>query len=153
MKLSHIGVNKMVNIGNKVDSLRYAKAKCSVLSTKVLLDMIKSNSLEKGDVLRTAEIAGIMAAKQTSLLIPLCHQINLNTCRVQIELKEESFEIETYVESFSKTGVEMEAIVACQISASTIYDMCKAVDKKMTITNLRLVEKFGGKSGHFINNI
>jgi cyclic pyranopterin phosphate synthase len=152
-KLTHTGNNKMVNIGNKDVTFRYARARCNIITTEELLIEVKNNSIAKGDVLRVAEIAGIMASKQTSNLIPLCHQINLNTCKVDIKIVENGFVIESYVESHSKTGVEMEALIACQISAATIYDMCKAYDKSIVITNLKVIEKFGGKSGHFINNI
>ena len=151
-KLTHSG-NNMVNIGNKEISLRYAKARCNLIASKELIFEVKNNNIAKGDVLRIAEIAGIMASKQTSNLIPLCHQINLNTCKIKIDIVDNGFIIESYIESHSKTGVEMEAIIACQISAATIYDMCKSFDKTMIITNLYVIEKYGGKSGHFINKI
>jgi cyclic pyranopterin phosphate synthase len=147
--LTHTGPNKMVNISNKSDSLRYAKASCIVKSTETVINLIKNNQIAKGDVLRTSEIAGIMAGKKTSELIPLCHQLNLNTISIKIELGHDSIYIESYAETIGKTGVEMEAMVAVNIAALTIYDMCKAADKSITITDIKLIEKFGGKSGHY----
>lgn len=149
LKLTHSGESKMVNIGEKENSLRFAKAIGYVKTSKDLIDYIKNNPIEKGDVLRISEIAGIMAAKKTSDLIPLCHQININTCKINISIEDTYFMIESYVESFSKTGVEMEAIISCQITASTIYDMCKSIDKKMIITDIKIIEKSGGRSGYF----
>jgi molybdenum cofactor biosynthesis protein MoaC len=147
--LTHTGPNKMVNVGNKQDSLRYAKALCKINTTQDVINLIKNNQFAKGDVIRTAEIAGILAAKKTSELIPLCHQINLNTVNIKIEINDTSLTIESYVETYGKTGVEMEALVAANIASLTIYDMCKSADKGIIITDCKLIEKFGGKSGHY----
>lgn len=151
--LTHTGPNKMVNIGQKLPTFRYAKASCFIKVKKDVIDLIKSNSNSKGDVFRTSEIAGILAAKKTSDLIPLCHQINLNTVKIQIDIvNEEKIRIEGYAETNERTGVEMEAMVAVSVAALTVYDMCKAVDKGIEITEIKLDEKFGGKSGHYINS-
>jgi cyclic pyranopterin phosphate synthase len=152
--LTHTGPNKMVNITTKQENLRYAKAQSIIKTKPEVIELIKTNQIAKGDVLRTAEIAGIMAAKNTFNLIPLCHQINLSTVKIRINLPESEpdkqlIKIESYAESVSKTGVEMEAMVAASITALTIYDMCKAADKTMEILETKLIEKFGGKSGHF----
>ncbi len=152
-KLSHTGSNKMVNIGTKSDTLRYAKAECLIKMKPHVIDHIKSNQCSKGDVIRASEIAGIFAAKKTSELIPLCHQLNLNTVKIQIHILDDTtLKIESYAETYGKTGVEMEAMVAVSTSALTIYDMCKSADKEIVIHNIKLIEKFGGKSGHFISN-
>lgn len=151
VKLTHTGPCKMVNVGSKLETFRYAKASCTIKTNKLVIDLIKSNSYHKGDVFTTSEIAGILAAKKTSDLIPLCHQINLNTVKIKIEIiSDDRILIESYVESYGRTGVEMEAMVAVSISALTIYDMCKAVDKEIVISETKLIEKFGGKNGHFI---
>lgn len=153
--LTHVGENKMVNISNKYETLRYARASCYLLVNSKILELIEKNPNSKGDVLRISEIAGIMAAKKTSDLIPLCHQINLSSVNVKINLNmnENKINVETYVESTSKTGVEMEAMVSASITALTIYDMCKAVDKGIIISEIKLIEKFGGKSGHYIRKL
>ena len=174
IKLTHTGENKMVNVGKKIETLRYARACCFIKVKPEIIEHIRSNSSTKGDVLRISEVAGILAAKKTSELIPLCHQINLDTVNINIRLesehdKQELFEnveksintptriqqfnkiyIESYAESFSKTGVEMEAMVSVSIAALTIYDMCKSVDKSIVISEIKLIEKFGGKSGHYV---
>lgn len=146
--LTHTGESKMVNISCKEENKRFARASCIVKTTTEVIKEIESSSAKKGDVLRVAEIAGIMAAKKTSDLIPLCHQLNLSTCNIKIELQSASLTVNSYVETISKTGVEMEALVACSVAAMTIYDMCKSADKLMVIDGLRLTEKSGGKSGH-----
>jgi cyclic pyranopterin phosphate synthase len=147
--LTHTGPNKMVNVGNKLDTLRYARASCVVKTSSYVIGLIRDNAIAKGDVIRTAEIAGIMGGKKTSELIPLCHQINLNTINIKIELGDDRVYVESYAESISKTGVEMEALVAANLAALTIYDMCKAADKGIIITDVKLLEKYGGKSGHY----
>lgn len=148
---SHEDKSQIVNIIKKEKSLRTAKASCKVLVTKEIIQAIKFNSFHKGNVIKTAEIAGIMAAKKTSDLIPMCHQINLSYCSVKIDLDEVSNNIliNTEVSAFENTGVEMEAIVSCSIAASTIYDMCKSVSKGIIITDIKLLEKTGGKSGDY----
>lgn len=155
VKLTHTGPSKMVNVKNKEETFRYAIASCKVKMKREVIEIIKSNSSSKGDVLRISEVAGILAAKKTSDLIPLCHQINLNTANIKIILpegNEDFIQIESYVETSYKTGVEMEALVSVSVAALTIYDMCKSADKEIEITEVVLKEKFGGKSGHFINS-
>lgn len=148
-KLTHTGPSKMVNIGEKQPSLRYAKAQAIVKCTNEIILEVKNNNISKGDVLKTAEIAGIMASKKTSELIPLCHQIPLNTTNINIEMTDDSFVVTSYVEAYNKTGVEIEAMLSCNVAALTIYDMCKAMDKSITIIEVKLLEKYGGKSGHY----
>ena len=111
--------------------------------------LIASGAAKKGDVLATARIAGIMAAKKTSELIPLCHPLAITKASIEFTLSAESIEVEATVKVEGKTGVEMEAMTACSVACLTIYDMVKAVDRGIRITDLRLVEKSGGKSGHF----
>ena len=147
--LTHTGPVKMVNIGTKQDSLRYARASCIINVSEELINLIKNNNIAKGDVLRTAEIAGIMGAKKTSDLIPLCHQLNLNSVSIKIEISDKTIIIESYAECYDKTGVEIEAMMGVNIAALTVYDMCKAVDKGIIINEIKLIEKYGGKSGHF----
>ena len=157
--LTHVGPQKMVNVGDKPTTKRFAKASCSVFTTKEVVILISENKNVKGDVLRTAEIAGIMAAKKTSELIPLCHQLNLTTVNIKILLPDlnelecnynkAEIKLESYVQTNAQTGVEMEAMTALTIAALTIYDMCKAADKRIEISQIKLIEKYGGKSGHF----
>ena len=152
--LTHTGPNKMVNINTKGDSLRYAKASCIItMKNPAVVQHIKNNTNSKGDVFRVSEIAGILAAKKTSELIPLCHQVNLNTVQIKITIEDDlKIHVESYTETVNKTGVEMEAMVGVSLAALTIYDMCKAADKEIVISEVKLLEKFGGKSGHFIRN-
>lgn len=150
-ELTHAsGETRMVNINTKQPTFRYARASCFVITNPALIKFISKEHSKKGDVLRTAEIAGILAAKKTSDLIPLCHLVEINTCLVKVSLLEDRFKVDTYVESFAKTGVEMEAILSCSVAAVTIYDMLKSADKSMVITDIKLDEKFGGKSGHYL---
>ncbi|MFN3709712.1 MAG: cyclic pyranopterin monophosphate synthase MoaC [Alishewanella aestuarii] len=153
--LTHLdqqGAAAMVDISTKADSQRLARAGALVQTTPEVVRLIEQALLKKGDVLATARIAGIMAAKKTSELIPLCHPLLLSKVTVDFELKPEQGQIR--VESScllsGPTGVEMEALTAVSVAALTIYDMCKAVDKAMTISYVRLLEKTGGKSGHYI---
>lgn len=153
-KLSHIntkGDAQMVNVIDKDNSHREAKARALVKMKKQTLELILSGSNKKGDVLAIARIAGIQAAKKCWEIIPLCHQLMLS--RVNIDFKidktKSSIEVESTATVDGKTGVEMEALLATNIAALTIYDMCKAVDRFMVIENLRLIEKKGGKSGHW----
>lgn len=149
--LTHTGPNKMVNVGSKSESFRYAKASCIIsMNNTEVIEHIRNNTNSKGDVFRISEISGILAAKKTSELIPLCHQINLNTVNIKIEIKNEThLYLESYAETSAKTGVEMEAMVGVSMAALTIYDMCKAADKGIKISEIKLIEKFGGKSGHY----
>ena len=151
-KLTHMdesGRPKMVDITEKPDTHRQAVAKSLVRMQPTTLELIKKGSMAKGDVLAVAQLAGIMAAKQTPDLIPLCHPLLIGDVGIEfnIDEKESTVEIMTIVESTGKTGVEMEALTATAIAALTIYDMCKAVDRGMRIENIRLVRKSGGKSG------
>ena len=154
-KLTHIdthGKAKMVDISGKIDSVRVARAHAEVLVSDKVFDRINQNNLAKGDVVATARIAGIQAAKKTSKLIPLCHNILIDDVKVDFILNNEkkTVEINTEVKTTSKTGVEMEALTAASVSALTVYDMCKALDKSIKISNIKLLSKSGGKSGDYI---
>lgn len=143
----------MVDISGKPDSFRIAIAKGEIVMRKDTLDLIEAGSINKGDVLSVAQLAGIMAAKRTSDLIPLCHPLPLNQILVEFELDGEipGVRIKATAKTIGKTGVEMEALTAVTIAALTIYDMAKSVEKTMQIQNIRLVEKRGGQSGVVIN--
>lgn len=151
-ELTHIdeqGRPRMVDISQKPDTEREAVAKGVVRMQAATFQLIKRGGTAKGDVLSVAQLAGIMAAKQTPNLIPLCHPILIGDIKVEFNLDEadSTVEITTTVKSTGKTGVEMEALTATAVTALTIYDMCKAVDRSMKIENIRLVKKSGGKSG------
>ncbi len=141
----------MVDVGDKPITVREAVAAGTVEMESETLQLIQNRDLAKGDVLAVARLAGIMAAKKTSSLIPLCHPLNINFVTVDFDLKTTppQIEIRSTVRIDGRTGVEMEALVAVSTAALTIYDMCKAVDRRMVITNIRLLEKRGGKSGEF----
>jgi len=139
----------MVNVGAKDITSRRAVARCNVQMSPATSTAIASSSLPKGDVLATARIAGIQAAKKTSELIPLCHPLMLSAVTVNISVGEGVVAIEAIVETSGQTGVEMEALTACSVAALTIYDMCKSADKSMVIGELALWEKSGGRSGTF----
>lgn len=143
----------MVNVGDKPDTHRIAVASGRVLMNPNTLELIKTGGLAKGDVLGTAQIAGIMGAKRTSDLIPMCHPILFNGADIKFIIDESisAVEIRAEVHSHGSTGVEMEALMAVSTAALTIYDMCKAVEKGMKIDNIRLIKKTGGKSGDYIN--
>ena len=150
--LSHTdktGKISMVDISNKNTTLRIAKATCDVMTSHESFLAIKNNKIEKGDVKSSARIAGILAAKKTSSIIPLCHPILISHIEIAFNLDEANnvISITSKVTSSGQTGVEMEALTAVTISALTIYDMCKSIDKQTTITNIRLLKKSGGKSG------
>ena len=153
-KLTHLdatGNAHMVDVSDKHVTSRSATAKAQVLMLPETLALILSGTAKKGDVLATARIAGIMAAKKTHELIPLCHPLLITKVSVDFvaDEKTSSIEVSATVRVEGKTGVEMEALTACSIAALTLYDMCKAVDRGMKITDLRLTEKSGGKSGSF----
>ncbi len=153
-KLTHIdksGKAKMVDVSEKPLTQREAVARGFVTMKKTTLTLIQKNSIAKGDVLGVARVAGIMAAKNTSALIPLCHPLNVSSLHVDFSLdrKKSRIVIEARVKITGQTGVEMEALTAVSIAALTIYDMCKAVDKEMVISDVMLIEKTGGKSGIF----
>ncbi len=143
----------MVDVGGKENTRRVAVARGVVKMQPETLARILDNRMEKGDVFGVARLAGIMAAKKTSDLIPLCHPLLLNSITVKFSPDSDNsrVEIEATVKVNGQTGVEMEALTAVSIAALTIYDMCKAVDKTMTVDAVRLIEKKGGRSGHFIN--
>jgi len=140
----------MVDVSHKALTEREAVAKGLVVMKTETLSMIKDGKMPKGDVLATAQIAGIMAAKQTSLIIPMCHPLMLDEIRVEFSLSQQSVEITATVKCTGKTGVEMEALTAVTASALTIYDMCKMVERGITIENIRLIKKSGGKSGTIV---
>lgn len=141
---------RMVDVSQKALTEREAVAKGLVVMKTETLSMIKDGKMPKGDVLATAQIAGIMAAKQTSLIIPMCHPLMLDEVRVEFSLSQQSVEITATVKCTGKTGVEMEALTAVTVSALTIYDMCKMVERGITIENIRLIKKSGGKSGTIV---
>lgn len=142
----------MVDVSEKPHTVRTAKASASVYMRHETLQLIKDNSIQKGDVLCVARIAGIMAAKKTPDLIPLCHPLPISSVEIELSIDDANSKIDilTTVKTTAQTGVEMEAITGCSVCAITIYDMCKAVDKEMVIGDIKLIEKHGGKSGSFI---
>ena len=153
-KLSHVnseGKAEMVDISSKSETVRTATSSAEVFVSKEVFKRIKQNTVEKGDVLAIAKFAGILAAKKTFELIPLCHNIPISKVNVNIKLnsKKKSLEISTFAKTVSKTGIEMEALTAASVAALTIYDMCKALDKSIKITNIKLTSKTGGKSGDY----
>lgn len=155
MRLTHFdksGKARMVDISAKKTTGREAIAAGSVYMKPATMRLIKEGSMEKGDVLGVARIAGIMAAKKTSELIPLCHPLNVASITVDFSFDEDKkkIDIKTTVKISGLTGVEMEALVAVSAAALTIYDMCKSADKEMVISDIMLLEKRGGKSGEFI---
>jgi cyclic pyranopterin phosphate synthase len=150
--LTHLddkGRPRMVDVSGKPDTARRAVARGLVRMQPATFKLIKKGGMAKGDVLAVAKLAGIMAAKRTPDLIPLCHPILISDVNIEFSLdeKDSTIEITTTVTSTGKTGVEMEALIATAIAALTIYDMCKAVDRGLRIENIRLVHKSGGKSG------
>ena len=155
-RLTHLdakGNARMVDVGDKAVTSRIATAKGSVLMAKETVALIKAGGFKKGDVLSIARIAGIMGAKKTSELIPLCHPIGLTRVAVEFEVltAESTVVCTATAETIGQTGVEMEALTAVQVALLTIYDMCKAVDRGMTITDVKLLEKHGGKSGSWVS--
>ncbi|WP_104373256.1 cyclic pyranopterin monophosphate synthase MoaC [Desulfocucumis palustris] len=144
------GRARMVDVGEKDITLREAVARGKIVMRPETLSLIESGGMAKGDVLGVARVAGIMAAKETGRLVPMAHPINLTGVNVNFRLKKpDTVEIQAAVRTAGKTGVEMEALTAVSVAALTVYDMCKAVDRGMTIENIRLVKKSGGKSGLF----
>lgn len=156
--LTHIDKNgnaTMVDVNDKSISNRIAKAQGEILVTKGILDNIKDQSLKKGDLFTVAKVAGINAAKNTSQLIPLCHQVPLDSIDIEFTVNDHTstITVSSIVKTSYKTGVEMEALVAVNITLLTIYDMCKAVSKDMEIRKVELIHKSGGKSGHWGSKI
>ncbi|MCZ7553337.1 MAG: cyclic pyranopterin monophosphate synthase MoaC [Anaerolineales bacterium] len=155
-KLSHLdaqGRASMVDVGAKPESERMAVARGEVAMQRETLEMVRTGTLKKGDLLTTAQLAGVMAAKRTAELIPLCHPLPLTHIEVQLELDDAlpGVQIRAAARTTAKTGVEMEALTAVAVAALTVYDMAKAVEKTMRIQNIRLVEKRGGASGDVLN--
>ena len=153
-KLSHYdeqGRASMVDVSGKAETLREAVARGFVRLSAEVLALIRAGKLKKGDPFEVARLAGIMAAKKTPELIPLCHPLLLTKVDVNLHLTDEGVEIEARVVCTGKTGVEMEALAAVSVAALTVYDMCKAVDKQMTIGDIFLARKSGGRSGTFVN--
>ncbi|AGK95465.1 cyclic pyranopterin monophosphate synthase MoaC [Clostridium pasteurianum] len=155
MEFTHIndeGRAKMVDVGAKAETEREAVVKGSIYMKRETLEKIKEGTIKKGDVLAVAQVAGIMAAKSTSSIIPMCHPIFITGCDISFNLdfEENKVDITCSTKTVGKTGVEMEALTAVSAAALTIYDMCKAIDRGMVIKDIRLMEKSGGKSGVYI---
>lgn len=155
-ELSHFdpqGASRMVDTSGKPDTAREAKASAVVRMQPATLKLIRDKAMAKGDVFEVARLAGIMAAKRTSELIPLCHPLPITGVTIDFEtVGDDQIRIEAKVKVIGKTGVEMEALTAASVAALTIYDMCKSVDRAMTIDRVRLEEKSGGKSGPFVRD-
>ena len=152
-EFSHLdskGEVKMVDVTDKPATVRLAKAEGKIYLQQATIALIQDNSIPKGNVLTTAKIAGIQSAKKTAEIIPMCHQLNLSFVDMEFELGRELVIIRSIVKTREATGVEMEALTAVSTAALTMYDMCKAVDKTMTIGAIKLVEKIGGKSDHAV---
>ena len=144
------GQAHMVDVGQKPATARVARATGCIHMEAATLALIQSGHHKKGDVLGIARVAGIMASKKTADLIPLCHPIALTRVTIEFEVRDQCVVCEARAETVGPTGVEMEALTAVQVALLTIYDMCKAVDRGMTITDVKLLEKMGGKSGHWV---
>ena len=142
----------MVDVSAKAETVRTATARARVVMQAETLAMITAGTAKKGDVLGTARLAGIMAAKRTADLIPLCHPLPLAAVTLDLQHGADGIEIAATVRTTGRTGVEMEALTAASVAALTVYDMCKAVDRGMRIEALRVVEKSGGKSGDFVQD-
>jgi cyclic pyranopterin phosphate synthase len=156
MKLTHLKNKKinMVDISEKGVTQRIAKAKCAIKFNEKSFMIVYNQGSEKGEIFNTARCAGILAAKKTSELIPLCHNINLSTIEIDFKFNEKKhlIEVSSTVKSSTNTGVEMEALTAVALAGLTIYDMCKAIDKSIEINDLKLLYKSGGKSGEYMND-
>ena len=144
------GKAHMVDISEKQDSKRTARTRATISMAKETIVALQQDDVPKGDVFAVARVAGIQAAKRTGDIIPLCHPLMLSSVKVEFEISDDKVEIEAEVTTVGRTGVEMEALTACSVSALTIYDMCKSLDKRMKITDLALLQKTGGSSGDFI---
>jgi len=158
MEFTHFdeaGKSRMVDVTDKNITERRAVATGYVYMKKETLEKILNKNIFKGDVFEVARIAGIMGAKQTSSLIPMCHPLNITSVDIDFapDVERSRVKISATVKLSGKTGVEMEALTAVSVAALTIYDMCKAVDKEMVISDIKLIEKTGGKSGHFIREV
>lgn len=155
-QLSHFdesGASRMVDVGAKPESHRVARASAVIRMNPETLALIRDKQLAKGDVLEVARLAGIMAAKKTADLIPLCHPLPLTSVTLEFSFPSgDTVRIEAAARVFARTGVEMEALTAVSVAALTVYDMCKAADRGMVIEAVRLEEKDGGRSGHFVRD-
>ncbi|MCY3618918.1 MAG: cyclic pyranopterin monophosphate synthase MoaC [Acidimicrobiaceae bacterium] len=147
--LDERGQARMVDVSSKEPSLRRAVARGRVRMASEVARALRQGEIGKGDVLAVARVAGIQAAKRTSELVPLCHGLAISSVAVDFEVLDDSVGIEASVETIDRTGVEMEALTACSVAALTIYDMCKSMDRSMTITDIALWEKTGGRSGTY----
>lgn len=147
--LDPLGRARMVDVTAKEASHRRAVARCRVNMQEETASKIATGQITKGDVLAVARVAGIQAAKQTSHLLPLCHPLLLGSVFVNFRIEDSSVEVEVQADTVDRTGVEMEALTACAVAALTVYDMCKSLDRGMTITDLALWEKTGGRSGTY----
>jgi cyclic pyranopterin monophosphate synthase len=152
--LTHVdagGRARMVDVSDKPATVREAVARCRVILAEGTFGMVRDGVAKKGDVLTVAQLAGVQAAKRTADLIPLCHPVGLTFCGVELRLDETSHavEIEARCRTRAETGVEMEALTAASVAALTVYDMCKAVERGIRITDLRVVHKSGGRSGEW----
>lgn len=155
MKFSHVDVKgsaSMVDVSDKNETVRAAEAYAGVKVSKEVFRAVKNNTVAKGDVLSIAKFAGIQAAKKTSDLIPLCHNIFISKIDVEIKLNanKSTIEIRSFAKTTAQTGIEMEALTAVSVAALTVYDMCKAIDKSMVIAEIKLFSKTGGKSGEYL---
>ncbi len=155
-KLSHTnskGKASMVDVSEKEISIRTAEAYAEVKVSKEIFNAIKNNQVQKGDVFSIAKFAGIQSAKKTAELIPLCHNIFISKVDVELRLnsKSKTVEITSFAKTNAQTGIEMEALTAVSVAALTVYDMCKAIDKSMIISEIKLLSKTGGKSGNYFN--
>jgi cyclic pyranopterin phosphate synthase len=152
-KLTHLdeeGRLQMVDVGSKEKTARHARVRGEIRMQPETVALISQNKVAKGNVLEAARLAGIMAAKRTSELIPLCHSLNITAVEVSFAVGKDRVEVETEVGIDDRTGVEMEALTAATVALLTIYDMCKAVDRGMVISQVRLMEKRGGRSGAYV---
>ncbi len=155
-ELSHFdekGASRMVDVGGKAESDRFARASACVRMSPATLGLVRDRAAAKGDVMEVARLAGIMAAKKTADLIPLCHPLPLDSVTIDFAFEGDSvLVIEAVARVHARTGVEMEALMAASVAALTVYDMCKSIDRAMTIEQIRLEEKSGGRSGHFVRD-
>lgn len=150
MELTHFneqGRARMVDVSEKPQTFRVARAAATVNMAKTTMEKIKAGGIGKGDVLAVAQVAGIMAAKKNSELIPMCHPLLLTKADISFDLKDTALHIFSEIRCRGETGVEMEALTAVSVAALTVYDMCKAMQRDMTVTDIRLLYKEGGKSG------
>ena len=150
--LSHLdpfGGSRMGDVSPKEATLRRALARCRVTMQPETTAKVANNAITKGDVLAAARVAGIQAAKRTADLVPMCHPVLVGSVQIDFAIGDDYVEVEAKVEAVDRTGVEMESLTACAVAALTVYDMCKSADKAMTITDVALWEKSGGRSGDF----